>query len=268
MKKIPKIIHYCWFGGKPLPDLALRCIESWKKFCPDYEIKEWNERNFDIHCCPYVEEAYQKKKWAFVSDFARFKALQEYGGIYFDTDIEVLKSFDPLLEHSAFFGFGRKSLTLPVFGSCAKHNCICDIITLYMKRHFVLADGTMDTTTIELTAQKVLEKYGLNMELGGKDSQMLKDDVVVYPTSYFSSTDWSTGIISKNDDLYVIHYAEGSWMDETQRRYYGIRRKSIKILGEKIGSFVGNVLFVLQTNGINAVLHKCVNKIIQVRTKK
>ena len=101
---IPKIIHYCWFGGNPLPDDAKKCIASWKKFFPDYEIKEWNETNYDLSVCPYVKEAYESKKWAFVSDYARFDILYKYGGLYFDTDVEVIKSFDDILKNGAFMG--------------------------------------------------------------------------------------------------------------------------------------------------------------------
>ena len=97
-KPIPKIIHYCWFGGKPLNKLGEKCLKSWKKFFPDYEIIEWNESNFDVNCCQYVKEAYEAKKWAFVSDYARFKILYEQGGIYFDTDVEVIRPFDAILK--------------------------------------------------------------------------------------------------------------------------------------------------------------------------
>lgn len=101
---IPKIIHYCWFGGNPLPELAVKCIESWKKYCPDYEIKRWDESNFDLNCCDYVKEAYQAKKWAFVSDYVRFKVLYDEGGLYFDTDVELIKSIDDILAHGPFMG--------------------------------------------------------------------------------------------------------------------------------------------------------------------
>ena len=103
---IPKIIHYCWFGGKPKPELAQKCIKSWKKFCPDYEIMEWNESNFDVTTAPlYVQQAYCLKRWAFVSDYVRLKALVEMGGVYMDTDVEVIKPLDPYLHHEAFAGF-------------------------------------------------------------------------------------------------------------------------------------------------------------------
>ena len=102
--KIPKTIHYCWFGRNPLPSLAIKCIASWKKYLPDYEIKEWNEDNFDVNVIPYTREAYAAKKYAFVSDYARFKILYEEGGLYFDTDVEVIKPFDDIIARGAFMG--------------------------------------------------------------------------------------------------------------------------------------------------------------------
>ena len=101
---IPKVIHYCWFGRNPLPPLAVKCIESWKKFLPGYEIKEWNEDNFDVNIIPYIQEAYEARKYAFVSDYARFYILYHHGGIYFDTDVEVIKSIDDIIERGAFMG--------------------------------------------------------------------------------------------------------------------------------------------------------------------
>ena len=244
---IPKIIHYCWFGGNPLPEDTLRYIESWKRFCTDYEIKEWNETNFDVHCCKYVEEAYAAKKWAFVSDYARFLALYKEGGIYFDTDIEALKSFDDLLGYNAFFGFGRKSLTLPVFGSASKQQCIADILEDYSHRSFVKEDGSYDTTTIELTAQRVLlENYGLKLNW---KKQVLRDNIAILPKDCFSSTDWATGIVSKNPNLYVIHYAEASWMDDDTRNLLMVRRQLIKMFGKTMGNLIGDFYTYKKKNG-------------------
>ena len=124
--KIPKVIHYCWFGGNPKPKLVQKCIHSWKKYCPDYEIIEWNESNFDISSCPlYVRQAYDVKKWAFVSDYARLKIIHTCGGIYLDTDVELIKSLDSLLEYNAFFGFedGKYVATGLGFGAVSD-NCV------------------------------------------------------------------------------------------------------------------------------------------------
>lgn len=111
LNMIPKIIHYCWFGGNPLPEDAKKCIASWKKYLPDYEIKEWNESNFDVNCCPYVKEAYEAKKYAFVSDYARFHVLYREGGLYFDTDVEVIKNMDYIIAAGNFMGFEKSLAT-------------------------------------------------------------------------------------------------------------------------------------------------------------
>src|SRR5699024_3121677 len=143
---IPKIIHYMWFGENPLTESTKKYIETWKKFCPEYAIKEWNEHNFDINSCRYVAEAYLQKKWAFVADYVRFYVLYNEGGIYLDTDMEMVRSFEPLRKHKAFFGFATDGLTLPVFGSEAKTDFIADMLDDYHKRSFIKLDGTYDTT--------------------------------------------------------------------------------------------------------------------------
>lgn len=113
---IPKIIHYCWFGGGELPQMQKKCIESWKKFCPDYEIKEWNESNYDVHKVPYISEAYDAGKMAFVSDYARLDIIYKHGGIYLDTDVEIIKSLEPLLEHTCFLGAERDGIVATGLG--------------------------------------------------------------------------------------------------------------------------------------------------------
>lgn len=244
---IPKIIHYCWFGGNEYSELFEKCYASWKKYCPDYEIKVWNENNFDVHCCRYVEEAYEAKKWAFVSDYARFYILWKEGGIYLDTDIELLKSFDDLLNDDVFFGFGRKGLTLPVFGARREHNLFRLILNDYNERKFKLGPDSFDTTTIEWTASRIMEKhYGLVLD--GKE-QLLNENIHIYPQSFFSSTNWETGIITRNPDLYVIHYAEGSWMSGELQKEMSIRRKMISIFGEKLGFTLGTAVYLLKRDG-------------------
>lgn len=144
---IPKIIHYCWFGGNPLPELAKKCIASWKLYCPDYEIKEWNESNFDLDCCDYVREAYQSKKWAFVSDVARLHALVTEGGIYMDTDVEVIKPLDNLLKYNAVSGFEtEKTIQTGLIASEKENSMLQEMLASYEDDHFILSDGTMDKT--------------------------------------------------------------------------------------------------------------------------
>ncbi len=144
---IPKVIHYCWFGGNPKPDIINKCIESWKKFCPDWEIKEWNETNFDINEVPYMKEAYDSKKWAFVSDVARLLVIYKYGGIYMDTDVELLSTLYSLTDYEAFFAFEseRNINTGLGFGAVKHHKIIKAMLDYYNDRHFTI-DGKVDLT--------------------------------------------------------------------------------------------------------------------------
>lgn len=159
---IPKIIHYCWFGENPLPELAQKCIASWEKYCPDYEIKEWNENNFDLNGCAFVKEAYEAKKWAFVSDFARLKIIYEEGGIYLDTDVEILKSFDTLLGNKCFLGEETSGFVATGLGFGAeKYNPIIkELLEMYIGKHFKLEDGLFDMMPCHRKNTEPLHKYG------------------------------------------------------------------------------------------------------------
>ena len=161
-----KKIHYCWFGGKPLPESAKQCIESWRKFFPDYEIIEWNEKNYDINKCSYSRDAYECKKWAFVSDFARFNILKKYGGIYFDTDVEVIREFDDIIANGSFIGCEETGIN-PGLGlgisSTEKNSTeqllLAEIIDFYNKLHFLNPDGSMNQKTIVEYTTKIFEKH-------------------------------------------------------------------------------------------------------------
>ena len=151
---IPKVIHYCWFGRNPLPESAVKCINSWKKYFPDYEIKEWNEDNFDVNIIPYTKEAYSVKKYAFVSDYARFWVLYRYGGLYFDTDVEVIKSMDDIIERGSFMGVEVPAVVDKVVPSVAPGLCLGSssgnsiyksILDLYNGLHFILDDGSFSS---------------------------------------------------------------------------------------------------------------------------
>ena len=160
---IPKIIHYCWFGRNSLPPLAVRCIASWRIFFPDYEIKEWNEDNFDVNSIPYISEAYKAKKYAFVSDYARFWILYNYGGLYFDTDVEVIKYYDDILSKGPYMGFERNpdkwgdGLVNPGLGLAAipKQSILKEILESYQHLRFLLPDGSLNTslTVVHYTTQ-------------------------------------------------------------------------------------------------------------------
>ena len=141
---IPKVIHYCWFGGKPLPKLAKKCLASWKKFCPDYEIIRWDESNFDVNGCDYSREAYEAKKWAFVSDYARLKVIVDNGGIYMDTDVEVVKPLDEFLSHEAFSGFENpRSITTGIMACEKGFAPFAEMLNEYYTQHFLLMWGVV-----------------------------------------------------------------------------------------------------------------------------
>lgn len=207
---IPKKIHYCWFGGKPLNQLGEKCLASWKKYFPDYEIIQWNESNFDISCCRYVEEAYEAKKWAFVSDYARFKVLHEHGGVYFDTDVEVIKSFDDILEKGSFMGSEQEIPYInPGLGFAmeAGHPIVKEILTDYENSRFLKSDGSLDLTTIVDRTTKFLKKHGL---ADTNEIQCIAG-VFVYPKEYFNPMDMASGELVITGNTRSIHHYAASW---------------------------------------------------------
>lgn len=215
---IPKIIHYCWFGGKEKPDSVKQCIESWKKYCPDYEIREWNESNFDIQANDYCREAYEAKRWAFVADYARLYVLYEYGGIYMDTDVEVVRPFDPLLNRNGFLCFENDdNVSIGTFG-VAKHLLLVnDFLQPYKGRHFKRDDGSFDmTTNLKIITQVLVERYGIS--LNGKE-QVLSGDILVLPMEAFIAKSYLTGWIMRDENTYAIHHYSATWRDaEEQKR--------------------------------------------------
>ncbi len=255
---IPKILHICWFGGKPLPKETLNYMESWKKNCPDFEIKMWNESNFDIHCCRYVEEAYTAKKWAFVADYARFYAMCHDGGVYVETDTEIIRPIDELLHYNAFFGFGTQTMTLPLCGSVKGSPVAHAMLDYYSDKTFG-TDGKYDTTTVNQILFSILtSQFGL---VHNNEFQIIGDNIAVYPKEYFFSTDWQTGQIKRNPKLFVIHYADSSWVDESARKQVMRKRKMIKLFGERLGAPVADTITYIEDRGIRATFKKVITKL-------
>lgn len=215
MQYIPKIIHYCWFGGNDLPPEAVRCIKTWEKHCPDYKIIEWNEQNFDITSNRYVKEAYEAKKWAFVTDYVRLYALYNNGGIYMDTDVEVLRSLDVLLENRAFSGFeDDEHIPTAIMGAKKNHKWIGFLLSDYMHRSFIKENGSYDLTTNVIIITKLTKmKYNCCLD---NTYQMLNDDIVLYPKEYFCPKDYETGKIHITKNTYTIHHFSGSWINESK----------------------------------------------------
>ena len=211
---IPKTIHYCWFGRNPLPESALKCIASWRKFFPDYEIIEWNEDNFDVNSIPYTAEAYEAKKYAFVSDYARFKILYEHGGIYFDTDVEVIKSFNDILERGAFMGFElaaplgavNPGLGLGVAPGLGLYN---ELLKKYAGLTFLNDDGSMNLTTIVKYTTDLLIEHGLQPT----DEIQTVAGITVYPKEYFNPLNDNTGTLEITPNTHSIHWYDKTWLE-------------------------------------------------------
>ena len=241
---IPKIIHYCWFGGNPLPKDALECIASWRKYLPDYEIKEWNESNFDVNCCPYVKQAYEAKKYAFVSDYVRFFVLFKEGGLYFDTDVEIIKDMNHIIAVGNFMAFDKSFATqqqdrgefctellgvAPGLGLGVRPGLeiIGELLDLYNAReNFAIADGTVVDYTTE-----ILKRHGMVNEHRFQKVA----DVNIYPADYFCPMDSTTGIITKTKNTVAIHHYSCSWIDHNTMswRIHVLKNKLIAIFGER-----------------------------------
>lgn len=209
---IPKIIHYCWFGRGVKKELILKCIESWKHYLPDYHFIEWNEDNFDVNSNKYISEAYENKKWAFVSDYVRIWAVYNYGGIYLDTDVEVKKSLDIFLEHKAFTGF--ESWEFPftaTFGAEKGHPWLKTILDYYDDLYFLSGSNKLlETTNTVSVSNLITDNYGI--KCNGK-KQDTYDGLVIYPSEYFTlDTD---SVIN-----YTTHHYDGSWADGYKKMNY------------------------------------------------
>ena len=239
---IPKIIHYCWFGRKPKPELAEKCIRSWKKFCPDYEIMEWNEDNFDVASAPkYVQQAYEQRRWAFVTDFVRLKALTELGGVYMDTDVEVIKPLDPYLYHQAFAGFERIDRVQTGLLACEKDFPLFrDFLAHYDTASFLKEDGSVDITT----NVEVLSSLCMQRGMVCNDLLQTVDGLAIYPREYFCPVDYDTKKLKKTRKTVTIHWFSGSW--HTEEELEAMRQEKLQLQREKMSNIryaIGNKLF-------------------------
>lgn len=208
---IPKKIHYCWFGRGEKPKLAQKCIASWKKYCPDYEIIEWNEDNFNLDYNPYTRFCYANKNWAFLSDFARLVVVAEYGGIYFDTDVELVKKPDELLQYEAFYGFenNQNIATGLGFGAHANHPTILAMLQQYLQLQ-PLADGTYPEIVCPALNTKALLPFGLT--LNGLRQNIAGAEIL--PADYLNPYDDPTGRLNKTANTISIHWYSKSWLSK------------------------------------------------------
>jgi len=226
---IPKVIHYCWFGRSEKPKLTRKCIESWKRYCPDYEIIEWNEDNFDVNANRYVKEAYNNKKFAFVSDYVRLFALYNYGGIYMDTDVEVLKNLDFILNDGCVFGFEEKNYIATSFMAAeSKSDIIKEFLDIYSNIDFDNSSNMKSTTNVvrltELLKSKGFEMNGLFQK---------KNGVSIYPQCYFSPYDYVNYLDNRTEDSCCIHWFYVSWRSNGYRFKMILKKSFVSIFGGK-----------------------------------
>ena len=216
---IPKIIHYCWFGGKPLPRSAEKCIASWKKYLPGYEVKRWDESNFDVNAIPYTREAYAACKYAFVSDYARFWILYHYGGVYFDTDVEVIRPIDDIINRGGFLGVesNRNGIYTvnPGLGFAATQGTavIGEMMNLYSTFHFINTDGALDLKNIVEITTEYLSARGL------RNTAEIQQccGFTIYPKDYFCPIDYDTRELKITENTRTIHHYAESWVPRSTR---------------------------------------------------
>ncbi|MBU7593521.1 glycosyltransferase family 32 protein [Metabacillus halosaccharovorans] len=227
--KIPKIIHYCWFGGKEKPDIVKKCIESWESHLSGYEIREWNENNFDIRSNIYVKEAYEAGKFAFVSDYARVYALFNFGGIYLDTDVEVFKTFDDLLHHESFWGFEQENyIATSTIGARKGNRLIQLFLDSYKEKNFINEDGSYDDLTNVAIVSEILKNKGLKMN---GQYQEIEDIGTFYPQTYFSPYDYINCRKFITANTYAMHHFYKSWLPSKARFKSNVKTIVAKVIG-------------------------------------
>ena len=220
-----------------MSELAVKCIESWKKFCPDFEIKEWNESNFDLNCCTYVREAYEAKKWAFVTDYVRLYAMVTEGGVYMDTDVELLASPAPYLKNIAFSGFQTNTEIPTGIMACEKgFPLFNELLHDYDDRHFKMSNFEYDVSTNVETITRICLDRGLRLD----NTEQVVDGFHLYPSDVFCAKDYRTGEITKTRHTVAIHHFAGSW--QTKEYFWSTRIRNAFSDRGKVLYMIGRIL--------------------------
>lgn len=270
MNTFRKTIHYCWFGKNPLPEKAIKCINSWKKYCPGYEIVEWNETNFDVNTCSYIKEAYDAKRWAFVSDYARFWILYKYGGLYFDTDVELIKPIDDLISVGPFMGaepYDKGTCRIAAgLGLYAEpgDKIYQEVIEHYQGLHFRIAEGIYNDETIVTYITNIAKKHGYK----GDGSLEKIGDITIYPPDFFCPMDMNTGELTITENTRSIHWYTASWKDNVE---IAIHEKAVEIYtkhpgmyGKSLSSAYENttkIMYYLKKEGLSSVIKRIMRKL-------
>ena len=238
--RIPKIIHYCWFGRGKKTKLMRKCMETWKKYFPEYDIVEWNEENFDINSNEYVREAYNNKKYAFVSDYARLYALYNFGGIYFDTDIEVIKNFDNIIKNMDIYAFEKEDVIMTgVMIARKESKIIKQFLKLYDNLKFLNDDGSLNLLPNTYRLTEILKENGL---VCNNKKQILKNSLAeIYPIEYFCAYDMDNSYFMPTKNTYTIHHYDGSWTSKKEKVLKIIKRTLSKVIGLDMYDKIRNI---------------------------
>ena len=236
---IPKKIHYCWFGRNEKPKLAEKCIASWKKYCPDYEIIEWNEDNFDVNQYAYTKYCYENRLWAFLSDFVRLVVVFEHGGIYFDTDVEALRSFDELLQYEAFYGFENENYIASGLGFGASKNHLS--LKLMIDEYLAVApddDGKFQMTGCPTLNTQALKRFGITVN----GQKQVVNGVAVLPQDYLNPYDDATGRLNQTEHTYSVHWFAKSALSKKTILISNISRPFHRIFGKNCFDWLKRLL--------------------------
>lgn len=276
--EIPRVIHYCWFGKNKMPDSAIKCIESWKKYCPNYKIIQWNENNYNIEKCEYIKEAYKCKKWAFVSDYARFDVLNQYGGIYFDTDVELVKPIEDIIENGNFMGMEEdlslnkiitdKTVINPGLGLAVKsdNKLLKEILKIYEKSKFIMEDGSYNPKTVVDFTTTLFMKYGFI----NKNIEQQIEDFTIYPKEYFCPMNYNTGFINITKNTHSIHHYTASWKNLKEQKIHKIEQKMLikKMTSKIVKTGLWKIVKHLYTDGYKKTFQKSIKKVQQINNEK
>lgn len=259
-EKIPKIIHYVWLGGEKKPDFVLKNIEGWKRLCPDYQIIEWNEKNFDVNCCAYLKEAVEHKKWAFASDYIRLAVLHEYGGIYLDTDVELIKPIDSFLNADFFANFENLvMLCFTVIGAKPNSVILKKMLENYQTKRFVVGKRgkKLDLTTNVILASVIMrEEFGFNLNDTYQEKRIEGEKVVCYPHDYFFAQDYVSKEVTVTENTHGIHRYAASWIGKRQKLEDFLVLLVRKLFGRKLFRKIMKIFLILRVKKHVKKYHK------------
>ena len=235
---IPKIIHFCWLSGDKYPKLIQQCIATWKTKLPDYEFMLWDTKKFDLESTLWTKQAFESKKYAFAADYIRLYVVYKYGGIYLDTDVEIVKNFDDLLHLPYFIGLEQNDIIeAAVFGAEKETDWLADCMRYYDNRPFIKDDGSPDLLILPKIMEGQIEQNKKLVSMGKSDLQNLnkliqdKTKLLLFPSEFFSAKNHETQKVSKSRDTYSIHHFNNSWIPKRMKLRLNLKRKLLKILG-------------------------------------